>query len=360
MTKILHILSAPRAEGTPRLVLDWLDCDDPELVQEIMFIHPEGELSATFNSRGEWQYYNSAFRLGVKTFPKLILLVRNIVRDRRPDMVVCWNTGIAPWVAIGAKLAGPVKVISHAGNFPGSKWAFHTLLHTNILAYVHLFTGSKVICCSNYIRDSYQQVPMVPFKVFDSVYNCLSIGKFSADLPWNERTTDAIMVATLERHKDHRTLLEAWKILEDKGMSYKLLLVGNGSQKAVLEQYAYELGLSNVAFLGSRNDVSDLLKNAKVFVFSTTVEEGFGTVLIEALASGCHVIASDVPACREILQGGKYGVLVAKDSSSALAESVYDLLNSTNESNNLSIKKYLRKFTVSEMINHYKRLANLN
>ena len=71
-------------------------------------------------------------------------------------------------------------------------------------------------------------------------------------------------------------------------------------------------------FLGSRRDVPALLGQSDVFVFSTTKEEGLGTVLIEALAAGLPVVASDVPACREALEGGKWGALVpAADAAGA-------------------------------------------
>lgn len=358
--KILHVLTSPRAEGTPRIVLDWLKCVESEFIHELLFIHPEGELLATFQSRSEWQYYNTGFRLSAKKFPKLILLIRRIVRERKPDYVICWNTGISPWVAIGAKLGGRVSVISHAGNYPGGKWKKHTLIHTNILAFSHLFTRSKIVCCSNYIRDSYQQVPLVPRKVFRSVYNCLSINDFSPGLTWAERNIDAIMIATMERHKDHLTLLEAWKILEDKGTTLNLLLIGDGSQKVILQDYANRIGLKSVTFLGSRNDVSILLSHAKIFIFSTTVEEGFGTVLIEALASGCFVIASDVPACRETLVDGSYGTLVPPKSPVVLADTIFSHFNNTPVANRALIDNYLKKFSVIDMIDQYIEISNKN
>src|SRR5690606_39460471 len=121
----------------------------------------------------------------------------------------------------------------------------------------------------------------------------------------------AIMVATLEPHKDHETLLKAWKILEDRGISAELKLAGDGSLRNQLEELAAKLKLRRVVFLGSRSDIPELLAQSKVFVFSTTPQEGFGTVLVEAIAAGCIIVASDVPACREVLDNGNYGMLVA-------------------------------------------------
>ena len=62
-------------------------------------------------------------------------------------------------------------------------------------------------------------------------------------------------------------------------------------------------------FLGSSLEITKLLGNSDIFAFSTTEDEGFGIALIEAMAAGLPIIASDVPACREVLDGNA-GILV--------------------------------------------------
>ena len=68
--KILHVLTAPRAEGTPRLVLDWLSLKDHE--QEVVFLTDQGELKLTFEKTGVWQHYNTNFPLKFTNGPKII------------------------------------------------------------------------------------------------------------------------------------------------------------------------------------------------------------------------------------------------------------------------------------------------
>ena len=163
------------------------------------------------------------------------------------------------------------------------------------------------------------------------------------------------MVATLESHKDHVTLLNAWKLLEEQGLNYSLHLVGDGSKRAELEQLCGLLGLKNVVFLGSRTDVSALLNNSKFFVFSTTIEEGFGTVLLEALASGCRIIASDVPACAEVLENGKWGELFEAGNPDMLMKLIIKNAHTLNEhaQEHSEVENYLKTFQPQHMIDNY-------
>jgi glycosyltransferase involved in cell wall biosynthesis len=68
-----------------------------------------------------------------------------------------------------------------------------------------------------------------------------------------------------------------------------------------------------------------------VFAFSTTRDEGFGIALIEAMAAGLPVVASDVPACREVLADGAAGLLVPPGDDARLAQAICALLGSERQ-----------------------------
>jgi glycosyltransferase involved in cell wall biosynthesis len=164
------------------------------------------------------------------------------------------------------------------------------------------------------------------------------------------------MVATLEPHKDHETLLRAWAQFSEAHPESHLYLAGNGSLMSRLKSFASELHLERISFLGSVSDVPQLLHRCKWFVFSTTQNEGFGTVLIEALAAGCLVIASDVPACREVLADGKYGLLVRAHDPEALATAM-TLPMEDRVADAGSRQHYAAQFTASEMMRKYVEIA---
>ncbi len=174
-----------------------------------------------------------------------------------------------------------------------------------------------------------------------------------------ESPPTAIMVATFERHKDHETALRAVPLIRQQVPGFRLLLAGDGTLRDQLHELARELALCDaVEFLGMRRDVPELLGIADLFVLSTTPQEGLGTVMIEALAAGLRVVASDVPACRELLNGGEYGVLVTPRSPEALARAVINCLESADEQRDHRIA-YATNFTPQKMIKEYLTIAGV-
>lgn len=348
--KILHVMISPRGEGTPRMVLDWLRVKGHE--QELVFLEPTGTLLPEFEATGAWIYVNRSFPLRFSAGLKVLRLIKKIARERKPDLVISWPMGFSQWIHLGARMSGVKRLIVHAGNPPGSSF-FHKYVSTYLSFWTGYLVGNKVITCSNYLIDKFNNIPFLSRKQFVAVYNCFRperfiLGNIAKD------PNRAIMVATLEDHKDHRTLLEAWKIIEDANHPYVLKLAGDGSMKMQLLALHADLKLKQVDFLGSRSDIPELLNGSKLFVFSTTIQEGFGTVLLEALAARCKVIASDVPACREVLKDGKYGTLVEAANPAALAQAI--IAGFVSPDNEQAIREgvdYAAQFSPERMLNQY-------
>jgi glycosyltransferase involved in cell wall biosynthesis len=354
--KILHVLTSPRAEGTPRLVLDWLTINKYE--QEILFLSASGELKEEFIQSNVWQFYNSDFKLGFTSAIKIIRLVKKICDERKPDLVISWPMGFSQWVHLGARMAGVRKLLVHAGNPPGQSWmARYTYSYLSF--WIGYMVGNKVVACSKYIKEEFDKIPFLSASQFYWVYNCIRVSKFIDTSDISRKHDQAIMVATLEKHKDHETLLRAWQQLEKKNLKYTLIIAGAGSLEKKLHELTAALGLTQVRFVGSRSDIPLLLHSSGLFVLSTTPREGFGTVLIEALASGCKVVATDVRACHEVLQGGQYGALVPPANPEALAEEIIHSYESPLTDDQLAEQiSYASGFTPEKMIEEYITIAS--
>lgn len=119
--------------------------------------------------------------------------------------------------------------------------------------------------------------------------------------------------------KDYPNMFKALARLP-ADLDYRLLIAGGGALRESLEALVADLGLSSrVQFLGIRNDIADLMAAADVFVLSS-VGEGFGLVVAEAMACECVVVATDSGGVREVL--GDAGFLVPSQDPVALANAL--------------------------------------
>jgi sugar transferase (PEP-CTERM/EpsH1 system associated) len=119
--------------------------------------------------------------------------------------------------------------------------------------------------------------------------------------------------------KNYALLLHAFAQLPPAAA--QLVLVGEGPERAKLEQLADELGIhGRVEFAGHRDDVSELLRGMDIFVLPS-MSEGMSNTLLEAMASGVPVVASDVGGNREIIESERSGLLFPSgDTAAALAQ----------------------------------------
>ena len=362
--KILHILATPRAEGTPNLVLDWLATGRHE--QEVFVLHARPADLTERLKAAAWYGEADFFDRGRRKFPAIARGVAKVCRERCPDLVICWVTGFANWACLGARRAGVRHLLVYGGNPPrtGFKAGWMTRYGLWPLAWM----GAKVLCCSDYVRDAYRAVPLIPRELLETVWNCTRAAEVAeradrrrAEVRKEPGEVRALMVATLEAHKDHETLFRAIPAIRAEVPGFRLRLAGDGSLRERLTRRVGELGIGEVVeFLGMRTDVPELLGESDLFVFSTTPQEGLGSVLLEAMAAEVPVIASDVPACREVLVGGEHGALVAPADAEALVAAILRVLRSPTASGNLGASRdFALSFTAERMMDQYLNHAGI-
>lgn len=354
--RVLHILRSPRAEGTVKLVLDWLATRT--IAQGVLLLETQpAEMTEQIRARADWVDAFDTLPKGAAKFPFLVRNVFRTCRHRRPDLVICWPNGFSSWVLLGARAAGVRRLITHAGNPPTpTPWGrVQTVWSTWVAAGV----GGRMICCSRYVASAFQESPGAFQRVLRVVYNCAPVDQIRQQAARARRLREdvrprLIMVATMEAHKDHATLIRAMVTVKQQIPEVELWLAGEGRLRASLETLVADLDLrSTVRFLGSRNDVPALLGQSDAFVFSTTPQEGLGTVLIEALAAGLPVVASDVPACREALAEGAWGTLVAPADARSLATALVETLQRRPTSRAEERAEALRRFEPESMMAGY-------
>lgn len=154
--------------------------------------------------------------------------------------------------------------------------------------------------------------------------------------------------------KDHRTLLQAFAILRAKRPA-RLVIFGEGPLSEDLHAYAEETGVgADVLFAGYVNDPAACYAAADLFVLSST-SEGFGNVLIEAMAAGVPVVSTDAPhGPREILENGRYGTLVPVGDAAALAKAMSETLDQPISA--ATLKSRAADFDVKKIGDRYEAL----
>jgi glycosyltransferase involved in cell wall biosynthesis len=138
------------------------------------------------------------------------------------------------------------------------------------------------------------------------------------------------VVARLEVEKGHATLLEAWPRVLERVPDARLLIIGEGSRRRQLEGQARSLGLLGaqvpaVVFTGRRDDVPAVTAALDIAVLPS-YREAQGLSILEAMALGRPVVASDVGGIPEVVQHGRTGLLVPPHDPASLADAIVRLL----------------------------------
>jgi glycosyltransferase involved in cell wall biosynthesis len=135
-----------------------------------------------------------------------------------------------------------------------------------------------------------------------------------------------VSVGRFVAFKGYRYLLEAARQVEKRAPGVHWVLVGEGELRGELERLCQNLGMeAQVHFTGWREDTPDILALANLFVLPS-LGEHFGRVLIEAMAMGNAVVATDAGGVPEIVDHGKTGLLVPPANPEAIADAVLTLL----------------------------------
>ena len=172
-------------------------------------------------------------------------------------------------------------------------------------------------------------------------------------------TSDVCLIGTVGRLvpvKGYETLLEALAGVE---FDFRLLIMGDGPLKESAEKRCYDLNLSNkVKFMGFTKDVSRILSGLDIFVLPT-LGEGFGLVLLEAMAHRLPIISTNTMAVPEIVEDRITGLLVPPKDAEALREAIEVLIKSPGKRVTMGKKgceKLMKAFSVDQMVSRTKDL----
>ena len=271
--------------------------------------------------------------LGCNRMRQAPLRLARYLRERRPDALLAamWPlTGIA---GLAARLSGyrGRLVASEHNDFrwmPSIKGYERRALKQfgrRIYAPCH-----RVVAVSEGVAESLGAVAGLPRDRIEVIHNPVRPMTPDAMTDEDRRTLDGwlagetrlIAVGTLKQQKGYDVLLRALADLRRRSDA-RLLILGEGPLRGDLEALARDLGVADGLWMpGFRPNPATFLQHAHVFVLSSNWE-GFGNVIVEALAARVPVVSTDCPSGpAEILAGGDYGRLVPVGDPGTMAQAV--------------------------------------
>lgn len=275
------------------------------------------------------------------SFYKNIKGLIKYAKAEQPDVLIC-NSDYLNIAAIISRIfvKKKFKIIvsqqyhaeSFLGTLPKKNRLFLKLIQRKVARKADIIVGSSIGVAKNYAELYGIKYPSAKVQ---SIYNPIyddSIPEL-AKQPVNDEAfnIDALKLITVGRlleQKDHPTLIKAFTIFSKSNTDAHLFIIGVGKDQQMLESLANELSVSNkISFLGYKENPFAYVAKCDLFVLSSKYE-GFGNVIVEAMATGVNVASTDCPSGpAEILNDGEFGFLCPVGNPQFLADAIATALN---------------------------------
>lgn len=324
--KILYVITGMGMGGAEKVVADLAD-KMTHLGNDVKIAYLTGEVlvkPVSLNIEIIPLHLNSA-----KKFASASRKYQKLVKSFCPDIVHAHMVHANIFTRLNRTLCAVPKLICTAHNSnEGGKARMLAYRITNHLSDIN--TNVSQEATESLIRKGAFNKTNVM-----TVYNGIDLSKFEKSTDDNildQKVINLISVGRFNDQKDYPNLINAFAQLKktiDTDTDVKLTIVGDGELRSEIEDLIKQLDLNkDITLLGRRSDIPELLNQADIFVLASK-HEGLPTVVIEAMACECYVVATDCGGSAEILGGT--GQLVSIGDSQALANALQKAINFSNE-----------------------------
>ena len=368
MRRVLHVIDHTDDGGAQVVVHHFIRGLRERFAFAVAVLGKSGRFSKAYLALGV-----PVFELGTngsRWNPWPIVPLVDVIRQNKFDLVHTHLFKASIIGTIAAKWAGARTILhDHWGVDPESL-KYHIPNRTMRRIYIEIYRYALKFCDRTlvlteedlrlylkYYSFESAKITVLPNAVDSSALNSpenLSAGRLlirdQLGLPADTRLV--VMIARLEPEKDWLTYLRvAQRVKEKLKQSCAFLVVGSGSEEQTLRNYVNTRGLSGIFFLGYRDDVPVLLRQADVFLLTSRFER-FGIVILEAMAAGCPVVATSSGGPQTILTDEVDGLLGEVGDVYGLSARVLQLLNDEKLGQSLALnarKKVVNYYNVNSI-----------
>ena len=312
---------------------------------------------------------NAAAKAGVRTrvftirgdlSPMTTFKIKRFLKREGIQVLVCNLNKDVRVAGLAARLSGrPVVLARHGVQLCGKEWKHRMTL-------THLVDG--IVTNTETIRQAYMDYGWFEDDFVKVVYNGVHQDSgvprydFSKDHPGKKVVFSA---GRMSEQKGFDDLIKAAAILRRRREDVVFCIAGEGRLRLRLENLVRERGLKDtVFFVGFHEDIHPFLKGCDLFVLSSLFE-GMPNVVMEAMAMGKAVVATDVNGVRELMVDGETGKIIPTKRPDILAETIHSLIDDEDKLNafgSAGLRRVREQFTMEQMIaaleaHFYEKLA---
>lgn len=366
--KIIFIHHYPLISGAEKVLVSIISGLQKDEIEPIL-VCPKGELSDQMESYGV-KTYNIAIPVLRKTWNPVMFLFfifsfvqvsisLFMITRKEHAKIIYANSFIACLFSVTMVRLSRKKLV----------WHMHDLIQKAPLNRVFVslagYVSDTVIATTKFMKQNLASLGVDP-DIIEVIPNGIDLGYFdrnrikqnnfrkhlgiSSDIPL------VGIVGQLTPWKGHRDFLYAAAKVVEKNKYVKFIIVGDSRQndgnsyRGDLEQLVSNLGIfKNVIFIGFHNDVRKIMSSLNILV-NCSCAEPFGMTIIEAMALGVPVIATDSGGVPEIINDGKNGILYPPGDCRCLAQNILEILNNLQMAEKISnnaLKTVSNKFSLS-------------
>ena len=309
-----------------------------EKISENVWVYPT-------NSWSRWFYPFDAIRVAKAEFGKFLQSKINVISAQDP-----FETGIAGW-RIAKKFQLPLQIQIHTDFLSPYFWKESFLNKIRVI--IGKFLVKRADCLrvvSNRIKDSLLKAKIFPSHLPPrliggqaTTYNLqpsitvLSIfvdiekikntpANFDVRKKYPQFSFIILMASRLEKEKNIVLAIEMIRELTNHYPKIGMIIIGEGREKNKLKHLVAKYSLEkNIIFEGWQNDLVSYYKTANLFL-STSLYEGYGLTIIEALACGCPVVSSDVGIASEVIIHGENGFVCPVNDKNCFTRKIEEIM----------------------------------
>lgn len=303
-------------------------------------------------------------KLNTKRLRSSIVPLAKLIRKERPHILF----STVPTYNIIATLAKMLSftrtklIVREAAFLGGTKKENFKL---NIYGFFYRF-AHQVIALSEGVKENVMKRYHVPSNKIQVIYNPVDVQHIRQEMK-KELTSDIqkifekekkviVTAGRLVKEKDHTSLLHAFAFVNEK-IDSELIILGEGELEQSLKDETKRLQIENsVYFVGFQQNPYAIFNRANLFVL-TSLTEGFGHVLVEAMATGTPVVSTNCkPGAQEVLDKGKYGLISKVGDVEDIADKMLTVLTMPKEKQNKLINNGIKRaehFNAKEIVKQY-------